>query len=65
MLTFMSFDVPTSCCAMPAGSLLKYYTSERDVGRRYRGLLSLEVRAYGAFVCRSTTLLQQAAGHEA
>jgi hypothetical protein len=28
---------------MLAGSLLKYYTSERDVGRQYRGVLSLEV----------------------
>lgn len=27
-----------------AGTLLKYYTSERDVGRNYRGVLALEVR---------------------
>lgn len=40
MLMFM-FMLP-----MTAGSLLKYYTSERDVGRRYRGLLSLEVSTH-------------------
>jgi len=33
----------SSCMFMATGWLLKYYTSERDVGHKVRGLLSLEV----------------------
>lgn len=45
-----SASLPSACslfamCGVATGNLLKYYTSERDVGRQYRGVLSLEVRA--------------------
>jgi hypothetical protein len=43
MSMFMFMFMLMLMLSLPAGSLLKYYTSERDVGRRYRGLLSLEV----------------------